>query len=228
MPFQIGSVGLHDDISHYGSAKRDAVNGVAPIDNLGNVLAKGPAIYLTRDGAEALYIRDRITGEDVLGISRSGANNYVGYILETTGWKKIQMESMKNVASGIAGLDASSRVAQTNSFLAAPSLGTGKAKDTEYQAGARPRLVTISLYCNIGSTGTSIAAAELATRATTGVTVENPIPLGINTGSAAMTANTNVTVVITRIIPTNWFYILTSMISGTGSISVIAWDEVDL
>lgn len=107
MPFQIGSVAVHDDGQHTGSAKRDTVSGVAGVDASGNVVALGDAIGLSRGLPPNIYIKERTSNEYAMKLYRSAANSYEGSIHESGVMKRIQTESMKNAASGIAGLDAS-------------------------------------------------------------------------------------------------------------------------
>jgi hypothetical protein len=105
-----GSGASHDDTQHFGSAKRDTNSGLAGLGSSGYLLAKGEAILLPRDGTNAIYIMERTSNEISTKIIRIGANDYDGYLRESAGLKQIQTESMKDVASGIASLDANSRL----------------------------------------------------------------------------------------------------------------------
>jgi hypothetical protein len=111
MPFQIGSVATHDDGQHTGSAKRDAISGVAGLNGLGDSLALGPVAWLTRNGTSEIWLGERISGDGVAYWKRIAAFSFEAYILESSVSKRIQTESMKNIASGIAGLDASTLLA---------------------------------------------------------------------------------------------------------------------
>lgn len=97
---------IHDDTLHTGSAKRDTALGVAGLDSSGNVLALSSQIILTRDVGNNVHIKERTSNEFCLIINRASSNDYSASIYEGAVWKRIQTESMKNVASGIAGLDA--------------------------------------------------------------------------------------------------------------------------
>jgi hypothetical protein len=106
MPFQVGSVSVHDDGQHTGSAKRDTASGVAGLDSDGDVIAPGKSIELTRDVSDYITIRERTSNEGAFSLERVGVSDYAGYIRESAGNSLIQTASMKNVANGIAGLDA--------------------------------------------------------------------------------------------------------------------------
>lgn len=141
----------------------------------------------------------------------------------------VELTSNKNVASGYAGLDVNTRVAQSNSFLAVPSVATGKLIDTEYQNGNRPRLVSIHVILNIGTTNTSMALAYLCIKNAAGVALgDNNHGVGLNTWAVAAIVNFGISAVITRIIPANYYYKLISSVTATGTITVSLWDETNL
>jgi hypothetical protein len=95
---------------HQGSAKRDVADGVAALDALGHVLGQGSSLKLVRNGGGYLKIIDRTSGEELVQISRVGANTAWVYVRESNVLKRIQTESMKDVVSGIAALDAGGAV----------------------------------------------------------------------------------------------------------------------
>lgn len=94
----------HDDGLHVGSAKRDTVYGVAALEGNGSIIAQGWSIYLARDGANDIALRERTSDEAAMVIRRTGANAYTMYNNTVAGGKILQDSSMKNIASGIAGL----------------------------------------------------------------------------------------------------------------------------
>lgn len=125
MPFQIGSVAVHDDGQHTGSAKRDAANGLAGLDSNGNVLAPGAGAYFARDGTNQIILYERTSGEGWLNVVRDGAQNFRALLKNAGSSSVIQLANMKNAASGIAGLDAQSRIAtaQTAAILRSGLVG---------------------------------------------------------------------------------------------------------
>jgi len=110
MPFQIGSVAVHDDGQHFGSAKRDTALGVAGLSAAGNLLVPGAAVYLARNVANNVAIYEWTSGELVCFFTRVGANDYVGYVRVDGLVKILQHDGFKDVANGIAGLDASAEI----------------------------------------------------------------------------------------------------------------------
>jgi len=106
MPFQVGSVAVHDDGQHFGTSKRDTVGGVAGLDASGHLLALAYRIYAARGGSEQVTFRERTSDERMMRLIRNGANDYEERINVGGVEKVVQHEGMKNVASGIAGLDA--------------------------------------------------------------------------------------------------------------------------
>jgi hypothetical protein len=114
MPFPGGTQGAHDDTQHQGSAKRDTTNGVAGIDGSGYVEAPAAYLSLTRSVGNYLGILDRTSGDVANRFLRIGSADFQGFIKEANVDQRIQTASMKNIASGIAGLDASALVAVAN------------------------------------------------------------------------------------------------------------------
>ena len=96
------------------ASKKDVVGGVAALDASGFVLAKGAGIAFPRSGSDDVHIYERTAGEEAYAFHRVGADDYTFYIKESNVWKRFQTESMKNVANGIAGLDAASKVLIAN------------------------------------------------------------------------------------------------------------------
>lgn len=101
----------HNNDYHSGSAARDIASGVAGLDASGHVLAKGSAMQLIRDGLNRIYVMERTSAEYAVWSERLGANDYAAYVRESAASRRIQTESMKNAALGIAGLDAAAKVA---------------------------------------------------------------------------------------------------------------------
>lgn len=99
-------MGNHDDSSHQGSAKRLGNGGVAPLDATGDIYTTSPQLLLTRDVSSDVFVRERTSDEIILQVRRTAANTFTLYNNDIAGGKIIQDSSMKNVASGIAGLDA--------------------------------------------------------------------------------------------------------------------------
>lgn len=112
MPFQVGSIALHDDGQHLGSAKRDVADGVAGIGPGGELLAPGPDLELTRDGSENIEVVERTSGNIVFRWTRVGVNDFECRVNCGGVACIIQNDSMKDIAGGIAGLDASALLGQ--------------------------------------------------------------------------------------------------------------------
>jgi hypothetical protein len=106
MPFYGSTTGIHDDLKHTGSAKRDTAGGVAGLDGLGNLLAKFEGVKLARNTSNNIYIYERTSGEKVIYFNRVAPDDFEAYMRESGAWKHVQTESMKDTANGIAGLDA--------------------------------------------------------------------------------------------------------------------------
>lgn len=158
MPLSGGTSGAHDDAMHQGNAKRDVVGGVAALsaggyvvdiwghacqptsqkdavggyaalDAAGALLVPGSKIYYTRDGSDDVHIYERTSDEEAYAFHRVGADDYTLHVKESNVWERAQTESMKDVASGIAGLDANIKLLKaTQSFIDL------EAVDTQYYA----------------------------------------------------------------------------------------------
>ncbi len=114
MPFQIGGIAIHNDLQHTGSAKRDTASGVAGLDVGGDIIAPGNELELTRDASGDILIIEHTSEETAVVFRRTGANAYTLYNNTVAGGKIIQDSSMKDVASGIAGLNAGAKVPVAN------------------------------------------------------------------------------------------------------------------
>jgi hypothetical protein len=99
MPFQVGSVAVHDDGQHSGSAKRDAILGVAGLSADGSVLSKGRSVYLTRDGNQEIKIIERTSDEIAFAMDRISSGVYVLYNGPVAGGKIIQDSSSRKTGS---------------------------------------------------------------------------------------------------------------------------------
>jgi hypothetical protein len=86
--------------------QKDAVNGIAALDAGGNVLAPGYRFTAARGAAEQITIRERTSAERVFRWIRIGVDDYEARVNVGGVEKVVQHEGMKDVASGIAGLDA--------------------------------------------------------------------------------------------------------------------------
>jgi len=115
MPVTSG-LSTHDDTKHTGSAKRDTVGGVAGLDESGAVLGKGELLSLVRNSSQQIHFGDRTSAELYLQVQRLSADTYSLRIRESGVWQNIQTASMKNVANGIAGLDANALLPQSLSW----------------------------------------------------------------------------------------------------------------
>ena len=96
------------------ASKKDVASGVAALDAAGALLVPGSKIYYTRDGSDDVHIYERTSDEEAYAFHRVGADDYTFHVKESNVWKRMQTESMKNVANGIAGLDAASKVPVAN------------------------------------------------------------------------------------------------------------------
>ncbi|MFA7171662.1 MAG: hypothetical protein WC180_06745 [Candidatus Paceibacterota bacterium] len=104
MPLFTG-LATHDDTKHVGSAKRDIAGGVAGLDSFGNLSIPGGLLNLDNIGGGVTGIVISSDTYAALRLSRLSVKNYVGYIAQYGAYSIIQTERMKNIASGIAGLD---------------------------------------------------------------------------------------------------------------------------
>jgi hypothetical protein len=86
---------------------KDIANGIAGLDANGHVLAPGYRFTAARGAAEQITIRERTSDERAFRWIRIGANDYEARVNVGGVEKVVQHEGMKDVASGIAGLDAS-------------------------------------------------------------------------------------------------------------------------
>lgn len=107
MPFQVGSIALHDDGQHLGSAKRDVADGVAGLGSAGQLLAPGSDLELTRDGSENIEVVERTSSDIVYRWTRVGANDYECRINCGGVACKMLNDSLLDVVSGLPVLDAS-------------------------------------------------------------------------------------------------------------------------
>lgn len=92
--------------------KTDEVNGIAALDAAGNLLVKGSSLFVTANGAGDIIIRERTTDEGVLFLKRDGVDDYRIKIIHGGVHDQIQVKSDRDVANGIAGLDASAKIEQ--------------------------------------------------------------------------------------------------------------------
>lgn len=92
------------DMLHGGNV--DVVSGLAALDAGGAVLAPGSELKLTRDGSNNIELIERTSAEIVARWTRTGVNDYQAYIHCGGLVCQFQHSGMKDVASGIAGLDA--------------------------------------------------------------------------------------------------------------------------
>ena len=99
------SVGVVDRLQT--ASMKDVANGIAELDATGSLLLPGSKMYYTRDGSDDVHIYERTSNEEAYAFHRVGADDYTFFVKESNVWKRMQTESMKDAANGIAGLDAS-------------------------------------------------------------------------------------------------------------------------
>lgn len=107
MPFSGGVAGAHGDSMHQDDAKRDTALGLAGLDAAGDVLAPGANVVLTRNGSDEVELHERTSGEVFARWVRAGVNDYAQWLHVGAVPVEVLHTAMKDVASGIAGLDAS-------------------------------------------------------------------------------------------------------------------------
>ena len=90
---------------------KNVANGIAALDAAGSLLVPGSKIYYTRDGSDDVHIYERTSDEEAYAFHRVGADDYTLFVKESNVWKQVQTEGMKDVADGIAGLDANAVIA---------------------------------------------------------------------------------------------------------------------
>lgn len=88
------------------ASMKDVLSGIAALGAGGQLLAPGPDIELTRDGSENIEVVERTSGDIVYRWTRIGANDYECRINCGGVACIMQNDSMKDIAGGIAGLDA--------------------------------------------------------------------------------------------------------------------------
>lgn len=76
MPFGNITVGMHQDTMHLGSAKRDALEGLAGIDAGGYVISPGLGLALKRDVTDLIQLKDRTSGDVFLKVTRIGTQDF--------------------------------------------------------------------------------------------------------------------------------------------------------
>lgn len=91
----------------------DVANGIVKLDNSGDVISPSSGLKLTRDGSNDIAIFERTSNEQAIALRRIGANDYLFRVFDSGSAYEIQNESMKNIASGIAGLDIDIRLSLT-------------------------------------------------------------------------------------------------------------------
>lgn len=88
------------------ASMKDIVNGIAELDAGGALLAPGSELKLTRDGSNNIELIERTSAEIVARWTRTGVNDYQAYIHCGGLVCQFQHSGMKDIAGGIAGLDA--------------------------------------------------------------------------------------------------------------------------
>lgn len=88
------------------SGMKDVADGIAALDGSGDLLVPGSELHLTRTGAGWTFIKERTSDEVILQFKRWGVEDYTPSVLSSGAPSPIQLANMKNVANGIAGLDA--------------------------------------------------------------------------------------------------------------------------
>jgi len=104
MPLFTG-LATHDDTKHVGSAKRDVAGGVAALDNNGNLSIPGYFCIIPPDISGRSSFVSRYDFREGFNIRKIASYDYHLNIYEGGVETRVQTASMKNIASGIAGLD---------------------------------------------------------------------------------------------------------------------------
>jgi len=104
MPLFTG-LATHDDTKHVGSAKRDVAGGVVGLSGSGTLIIPSQYIAFESSIPGSFDIGLRTSAYAGLHVYISDVNNTTGYLKKSGSWDLIQTASMKNIASGIAGLD---------------------------------------------------------------------------------------------------------------------------
>lgn len=106
MPFSGGTAGAHDDAMHQGNAKRDVAEGVAGLSAAGGLLGSDRQILCPVDTGNDIYLIDRTSGFAMWRVHLVSSNETELYIRDGGVWVEVAHQNMKNVANGIAALDA--------------------------------------------------------------------------------------------------------------------------
>ena len=125
------------------ASMKDIVSGIAALDAGGAVLAPGSELKLTRDGSNNIELIERTSADIVARWTRTGVNDYQAYIHCGGLVCQFQHSGMKDIANGIAGLDAnalltpallppcleeySNHLGATDNFTATATAGNGAA-----------------------------------------------------------------------------------------------------
>lgn len=114
--FRLVRVGVNDVVGYIKvggvwsllqtASMKDVVSGIAALDASGHLLVKSYRIYAARGASEQVTFRERTSDERMLRLIRNGADDYEGRMNVGGVEKVLQHAGMKDVASGIAGLDA--------------------------------------------------------------------------------------------------------------------------
>lgn len=130
------------------STDKDVVNGIAALDASGFIQAAGAGIAFPRNGSDDVHIYERTSGEEAYAFHRTAANDYTFYIKESNVWRRFQTETMKDVANGIAGLDAN--------ILLNPAVHAVGLEEYSNHLGATDNFTTT------GTAGNGVAATDAA------------------------------------------------------------------
>jgi hypothetical protein len=83
----------------------DVASGIAGLSAAGHVLAPGPAIALTRNVSNQIWLNERTAGENPFVLSRMTTNDYVAQLLVGGTFRYMLTTADKDVVSGVAAID---------------------------------------------------------------------------------------------------------------------------
>jgi hypothetical protein len=105
--------------------EKDVVNGIPYLNALGNCMVKGEAITFAPEVGGEIRVWNRTDSEKLLYYLRNAANDYVAYLLQSGSYNEILTEANKDVANGVAALDASGYLLSPSHVLSMVRSATG-------------------------------------------------------------------------------------------------------
>lgn len=81
------------------ASDKDVINGIAALGAAGEILGKGPRLFLVRDVNNNIIISERTAAEDLMYLNRYAVNHYIGYIKSAAAWQRILHQGYANTGA---------------------------------------------------------------------------------------------------------------------------------